>query len=113
MISQQPATNQVKNTPIMQNVKAKPQLYADEDDTPVEENKSKVHMANTGYDGFGVPAGGKNYYQQQQQQMSSSHYVQKASPGIVPTQQQVYLQQQNKSVINPSQQQQRQPPPDI
>lgn len=38
-------------------------MYTDDDDTPSEENKSKIHMANTGYDGFGVgPGAGKNYY---------------------------------------------------
>jgi hypothetical protein len=36
-------------------------MYNDDDDTPSEENKSKIHMANTGYDGFNM--GGKNYYQ--------------------------------------------------
>lgn len=64
MISQPPSTSQGKHTPVMANVKGKPQLY-DDDDTPSEENKSKIHMANTGYDGFGLSAsvaGGKNYY---------------------------------------------------
>jgi hypothetical protein len=27
----------------------------DDDDQPSEESKGKIHMANTGYDGFGGP----------------------------------------------------------